>query len=89
LPKPSQPDLFAASLEGFTPLNGDGPRLWIRRMVIWNSPDDAPIRDITLRKGLNIVWSPDADADGAPMGHGGGKTSLSVVRTFGTTRGVN
>lgn len=76
MPKPSQPDLFAASLEGFTPLNGDGPRLWIRRMVIWNSPDDAPIRDITLRKGLNIVWSPDADADGAPMGHGGGKTSF-------------
>jgi hypothetical protein len=76
LPNPPQPDLFAASLDGFAPLNGNGPRLWVRRLVIWRQRDEVPIRDIALRPGLNIVWSPDGDATGSPMGHGGGKTSF-------------
>jgi hypothetical protein len=76
LPNLPQPDLFAASLDGFAPLNGDGPRLWVRRLVIWNKRDEPAIRDISLRPGLNIVWSPDGDAAGSPMGHGGGKTSF-------------
>jgi hypothetical protein len=76
LPNPPQPDLFAASLEGFLPLSRNGPRLWVRRLVIWEKRDAAPVRDIALRTGLNIVWSPDSDAAGSPMGHGGGKTSF-------------
>ena len=76
MPNPPQPDLFAASLDGFVPLNANGPRLWVRRLVIWEKRDAAPIRDIPLRTGLNIVWSPDGDAAGSPMGHGGGKTSF-------------
>lgn len=76
MPKPPQPDLFAASFGGFVPLNGDGPRLWVRRLVIWSSADESPVRDISLRPGLNIVCSPDADGEGNPMGHGGGKTSF-------------
>lgn len=76
MPKPPQPDLFASTLDGFQPLNGNGPRLWIRRLVIWSSPRDPPVRDIPLRQGLNIVWSPDADGDDGHMGHGGGKTSF-------------
>lgn len=76
MPKLPQPDLFATKSDGFEPLAGTGPRLWIRRLVIWSSPSEDPIRDIALRPGLNIVWSPDADAEGSPMGHGGGKTSF-------------
>lgn len=76
MPSPPQPDLFAASLDGFAPLDGNGPRLWVRRLVIWNKRDETPIRDIPMRPGLNIVWSPDGDAAGSPMGHGGGKTSF-------------
>ena len=74
MPKPPPPDLFVPKFDGFDPLSGTGPRLWIRRLVIWSSQNHDPIRDIALRPGLNIVWSPDADADGSPMGHGGGKT---------------
>lgn len=76
MPAPSLPDLFAASLGAITPTAGrDGPRLWVRRLIIWSEPGEV-IRDISLRPGLNIIWSPDADADGNRMGHGGGKTSL-------------
>ena len=57
-------------------MNGDGPRLWVQRLVIWNKRNEPAIRDISLRPGLNIVWSPDGDAAGSPMGHGGGKTSF-------------
>lgn len=73
---PPQPDLFAASFDGFSPLDGNGPRLWVRRLVIWSEAKEPPVRDIPLRPGLNIVWSPDSGAADQPMGHGGGKTSF-------------
>jgi len=44
-------------------------------LVIWRDRDD-PVRDITLRPGLNVVWSPDAATDGTSIGHGGGKTTF-------------
>lgn len=55
-----------------------GPRLWVRRFVIQSEPG-VVLRDIPLRKGLNIVWSPDpSDAVAAEavaaLGHGAGKT---------------
>ena len=57
------------------------PRLWIRRLKIWSEPG-VELRDIELRPGLNIVWSPDPasveggeDAPGG-LGHGSGKTLL-------------
>lgn len=46
------------------------PRLWVRRLVIWESLDEPPIRDIKLRPGMNIVWTSDEGG----IGHGGGKT---------------
>lgn len=54
------------------------PRLWVRRLVIWSAPG-AILRDVRLRPGLNIVWSPDPaeeDQFGASdaLGHGSGKT---------------
>ncbi|MCB1468150.1 MAG: chromosome segregation protein SMC [Rhizobiaceae bacterium] len=55
------------------------PRLWVRRLAIWEAPGGQKIRDISLRPGLNIVWSPDGfdddNASGArAIGHGSGKT---------------
>lgn len=73
---PPQPDLFATSFDGFSPLVGNGPRLWVRRLVIWSEAKEPAVRDIPLRPGLNIVWSPDSGAADQPMGHGGGKTSF-------------
>ena len=56
------------------------PRLWVRRLVVWETPGGTIIRDVSLRPGLNIVWSPDpADRDAQghmeeEIGHGSGKT---------------
>lgn len=54
------------------------PRLWVRRLKIWDSPGGEIIRDIELRPGLNIIWSPDGDDDpnseDTAIGHGSGKT---------------
>lgn len=55
------------------------PRLWVRRLVIWEKPGEI-IREIRLRRGLNIIWSPDPGAGLADLGsdagsgHGAGKT---------------
>lgn len=46
------------------------PRLWVKRLVIWEKPGEQPLRDVPLRPGLNIVWTPDDNG----IGHGGGKT---------------
>ncbi len=77
-----QPDLFADAPMTITPRAGETePRLWVRRLTLWKDAK-TPIRDIAMRPGLNIVWSPDpADAAGAAdvasnnrLGHGSGKT---------------
>lgn len=55
------------------------PRFWVRRLVIWKSPNEI-LREISLRPGLNILWSPDpadqieATGDVNALGHGSGKT---------------
>ena len=52
------------------------PRLWVRKFVIWKDRATV-IREVKLRPGLNIVWSPDpADQKGdtSALGHGSGKT---------------
>jgi hypothetical protein len=75
-----QPELFVPSLTLRPPDGASGPRLWVRRLTIWREPGGDIVRDIALRPGLNIVWSPDGGGpeasqahDGA-MGHGSGKT---------------
>ncbi|MBN9317703.1 MAG: chromosome segregation protein SMC [Devosia sp.] len=55
------------------------PRLWVRRLAIWEAPGGQKIRDIELRPGLNIIWSPDGFDDDSgngvrAIGHGSGKT---------------
>ena len=55
------------------------PRLWVRRLVLWSEPG-VVLREIVLRPGLNIIWSPDpaeqSNATGSQnaLGHGGGKS---------------
>jgi uncharacterized protein YydD (DUF2326 family) len=56
------------------------PRLWIRRLVIWEEPGKF-IRDISLKPGLNIIWSPDPGEvqlgdDNQTIGHGSGKSTF-------------
>ncbi len=67
-----QPELFQPTLMVAPPAGAREPRLWIRRVVIWERPGDTPLQDIALRPGLNIVWTPDDSG----IGHGGGKTLL-------------
>jgi len=77
-----QPDLFADAPLTVVPRAGDtAPRLWVRRLTLWKDAQTC-VRDIALRPGLNIVWSPDpADSAGEAdavsnnrLGHGSGKT---------------
>ena len=55
------------------------PRFWVRRLVIWEKPETL-LREIELRPGLNIIWSPDPADRGTTqesesvLGHGSGKT---------------
>jgi len=78
---PQQPDLLEPQSLTVTPAQGaNGPRLWVRRLVIWKEPGGEAIRDIELRPGLNVIWSPDGadDVESADqtsaVGHGSGKT---------------
>lgn len=75
-----QPDLLPLSGLAVKPeLGRREPRFWVRRLVIWGAPGTI-IREIVLRPGLNILWSPDpADGGGnaeteSALGHGSGKT---------------
>jgi len=62
------------------PSRAEAP-LWIRRLVLWSEPGDV-IREITFRRGLNVIWSPDPGSGTASLGqnaesgHGAGKTLL-------------
>lgn len=75
-----QLDLLQPSALGLKPEPGrTEPRLWIKRLVVWSESGEM-LRDIDLRPGLNIIWSPDpADnqnpaSDKSSLGHGSGKT---------------
>lgn len=76
---PQQDELFPVPpLSVEVPKDLMEPRLWVRRLKIWKEPGGELIRDIELRPGLNIIWSPDGDDDpeggGRAIGHGSGKT---------------
>lgn len=77
--------MFPSRVLAVSPAEGaSGPRLWVRRLVIWRERG-VILRDIEFRPGLNIIWSPDP-ADGGDRlhdhetvlgpGHGAGKTLL-------------
>lgn len=76
-----QHELFPRSNLELSLRNGiKEPRLWVRRLVIWEKPEKI-VRDISLQPGLNVIWSPDPEPTGdenedQPIGHGSGKTTF-------------
>ncbi len=75
-------ELFERPAFSITPEPGrSGPKLWVRRLVIWRDPKTV-IRDIPLRPGLNVVWSPDGSDGDAAIGHGGGKSTFCRLLRF-------
>ncbi|GAB1721851.1 MAG: DUF2326 domain-containing protein [Nitrospira sp. CR1.1] len=52
------------------------PRLWIRRLAIFENPQRL-IRNVPLKPGLNIIWTPDMSSSGSrALAHGSGKTTF-------------
>lgn len=73
-----QHDLFPSRtrpLELTTAPGRTEPRLWVRRLLIWRDVGDL-VREVPLKPGLNIVWSPDAGDAEEAIGHGSGKTTF-------------
>jgi hypothetical protein len=72
------------------------PDVWVSRLMIFEriAPEPIVIRDITLTRGLNIIWAEEAEDDSPPTeitGHSAGKTTFCRLvryvlgeRTFGT-----
>lgn len=73
----SQADLFATVMKPpKAPEGRAGPRLWIRRLAIFRDPQII-IRDVPLKPGLNIIWTPDMSSSGnRSLAHGSGKTTF-------------
>jgi hypothetical protein len=72
-----QADMFApVSRPPVAPEGRAGPRLWIRRLAIFRDPQTI-IRDVSLKPGLNIIWTPDMSSSGShALAHGSGKTTF-------------
>ena len=70
-------DLFAPVMRPpVAPAGRAGPRLWVRRLAIFSDPNTI-IRDVPLKPGLNIVWTPDMVSSGSrALAHGSGKTTF-------------
>lgn len=70
-------DLFAPEMRlPVAPTGRSEPRLWVRRVVIF-SDSKTIIRDVLLKPGLNIVWTPDMSSSGnRALAHGSGKTTF-------------
>lgn len=73
----NQADLFAPAIgPPAAPEGRTGPRLWVRRLAIFSDPQTI-IRDVTLKPGLNIIWTPDMSSSGSrALAHGSGKTTF-------------
>lgn len=67
---PRQHEIFQEQLVVRPRSDAEGPRLWVRRLVIWREAGGEVVRDVALRPGLNIVWTPGEER----IGHGGGKS---------------
>lgn len=79
----TQADLFTAAIKPPQALEGRaGPRLWVRRLAIFSDPQTI-IRDVSLKPGLNIIWTPDMSSSGSrALAHGSGKTAFCrLLRT--------
>jgi len=72
-----QPDFFPPEEITFTlPEGQQGPRLWVRRLALWQDANTL-LRDVPLRPGVNIIWSPDLSTNGkGATPHGSGKSTF-------------
>lgn len=55
------------------------PLVWVSRLVLVRTPREGIFRDVTLRRGVNVVTADEAAGDGRgplEIGHGVGKTSF-------------
>lgn len=68
------------------------PKFWLRRMQVLRelrAEPDAVIRDVTLRRGLNIIWAPPDASRKAKLfesgvaGHTAGKSTFCRLVRFG------
>lgn len=73
----NQADLFTPIIGPPTAPEGRaGPRLWVRRLAIF-SDRQTLMRDVPLKPGLNIIWTPDMSNSGSrALAHGSGKTTF-------------
>mgnify|MGYP001026642550 FL=1 len=73
----AQANLFTPAIQPpQAPERRAGPRLWVRRLAIFSDPQTI-IRNVSLKPGLNIVWSPDMSSSGSrALAHGSGKTTF-------------
>lgn len=73
----AQANLFTPEIQPpLAPENRAGPRLWVRRLVIFSDPQTV-LRDVSLKPGLNIIWTPDMSNSGRrALAHGSGKTTF-------------
>ena len=73
----SQADLFAPVMTPpKAPEGRASPRLWVRRLAIFKDRQTL-IRNVPLKPGLNIVWTPDMTSSGRrALAHGSGKTTF-------------
>lgn len=72
------------------------PDVWVKRLVVFEriAPTPQVIRDVSLTRGLNIVWAEETDEDDPSAeisGHSAGKTTFCRLlryvlgeKTFGT-----
>src|SRR5258708_6235657 len=59
----------------------DKPRFWVERFCVWGEGNKL-VREIPLKPGLNIIWSPDSRSEDDPIGHGAGKTTFCRLLRF-------
>ena len=69
------------------PKDRRAPRLWFKQLSIFSEPDTAhTVREVSFRRGLNVVWAKEPAAGSAvglhAAGHGVGKTSLCLVLRY-------
>ncbi|TXH74858.1 MAG: hypothetical protein E6Q88_03970, partial [Lysobacteraceae bacterium] len=69
------------------PKDRQAPRLWFKQLTIFSEPDTANIiREVSFRRGLNVVWAKEPAVGSAvglhAAGHGVGKTSLCLLLRY-------
>lgn len=58
-------------------LTGKEPKIWVEKIAIFESREhQLPVREVTLSKGINLVWAREYPGDDIHLGHGVGKTSF-------------